>query len=223
MGSGCRPMSLFSKMRPLSAAPRAWVLAVLVVAAPGLAAAEGGDAARLDRCKTAHAGCVAACQSLESEDSARAGCSARCAADRGVCEAGKGLDSLAEQSARVKGFLDGLTGKDGTADPALPPGPSAAECDAAQDLCSAGCGKAHAGDEAALAGCSSRCMADTAICKAEAGLRAAAPKAKAEVNRWTRFLEGFLDRKGGDGAPLGPAPGESDPDPDPRLDKSLDI
>ncbi|MCF8479793.1 MAG: hypothetical protein K9H25_05130 [Rhodospirillum sp.] len=180
-------------------------LAVLLVA--GVATAQG---TRADACASAHAGCVNACDVLEADDAGQAGCAARCAADRAVCEAGKGLDALTEQTDRIQGFLDGLAnGADGRAGAV----PSGADCDSQQEACSLDCRVRYYGDDGALAGCSSRCMADNAVCQAQAELKSAAPKVKKEVDRWTRFLEGFLDRKGRADDPTGPAPGEEDPLP----------
>ncbi|WP_413204949.1 hypothetical protein [Rhodospirillum sp. A1_3_36] len=188
------------------------LLVVLGLGLGGSGLAQAQQGSRVDACASAHAGCVNACDVLESDDAGKAGCSARCAADRAVCEAGKGLDALTEQTDRIKGFLDGLTkGADGRADAA----PSGADCDAQQESCSLDCRLRYYNDEGALAGCASRCMADNAVCQAQSELQAAAPKVQKEVDRWTRFLEGFLDRKGASDAPTGPAPGE-EPSPKSR-------
>ncbi|WP_051013541.1 hypothetical protein [Pararhodospirillum photometricum] len=161
---------------------------------PGLGLAQG-----VDSCKTAHLACVNACQSLEKDEAARTGCSARCAADRGVCEAERGLLGLSDQAQRLRGFLDGLTG-----DSALSLSPQ--QCDLAQRACEHLCRERHDGNQAAQAGCESRCAAEVVVCRAQADLRGAAPHLKENVERWNRFMEGFKDRKGSVVPPPADAP-----------------
>lgn len=185
-------------------------------------AAESGGGAGLDACKTAHAGCIAACDSLEPTDAGKAGCAARCAADRAVCEAGEGLGSLTEQTDRLKGFLRGLTegpaGGEGGGEAPV----TEAHCESAHDTCARACIARHGRDENALAGCGSRCMADLALCQAQARLEEMTPQLNQEVDRWGDFLRGFLDQRGGFALPEGPGPGEapwpSDPPPSGRDD-----
>jgi hypothetical protein len=187
----------------------ALLLSLAVLGLGGLDVARAADG-RADRCASAHLGCVNACDVLERDDAGRAGCAARCATDRAVCEAGAGIEALTEQTDRVKGFLEGL------AEGYAGGGPeTSAECDLTKDVCSMDCRTRYGADEGALAGCASRCVTDQALCQARAQLKAATPKVKEEVDRWTRFLEGFMDEKGGFALPEGFAPGE-EPDAAPE-------
>lgn len=197
-------------------------------------ATEGGDAfAGIDACKTAHAGCIAACESLEKDSAARAGCQARCATDRAVCEAEDSLDGLSDQAERLRGFLEGLTddgsGGDGSGSGTRPRVTEEA-CAAARHACTQNCATRHGDNQDALAGCAGRCVADHAFCQAQARMEALTPELEREIDRWGRFLEGFLDQKGGFARPDGDgsdpggifddffAPPEPNRPPDPRPD-----
>ncbi len=204
------------------------ILVLASVAMPGMARAQAGGG--VDVCKSAHAGCLAACDGLEPDDAGRAGCQARCAADRASCmaEAGAGAlgDTLDETLGGIDSFLRGLQ-SDPPAAAGPPSGngpPSArapeeegltpARCEHLRDECSRACLTRHGRDEAALSGCGSRCAADAALCHAKAKVDEVTPQVQQEVGKWKRFLDGFLSGQGSAGTAPGPYRTPADPDPD---------
>lgn len=96
------------------------MLRPLVLAAAILVAAQSAQAAEtptLESCATAYGACVDTCGATQESEAARAGCVARCAAQRATCEAEAGYEQakpwVREQMDKLEDFLRGF--RDGPA------------------------------------------------------------------------------------------------------------
>lgn len=139
-----------------------------------------GSASALADCASEQSWCKTGCEVKHlGDDAAKAGCISRCAAERALCSTKAGAESALESGKEVyqeSQVIDKTIG-----------------CDRQQEICELSCESRNAGDNAAIAGCKSRCIAERAACSTSVGAGKAVDLGKDAWDGTKSFFKGLTD------------------------------
>ena len=113
------------------------------------------------------------------DETAKNGCLSRCVAERAVCSTKAGAESAYESGKEIykeSQVVDQTIG-----------------CDRAQEICNLNCDNQYPNDQAARAGCKSKCVAERAACSTSVGAGKAADVGKDAWEGTKSFFKGLTE------------------------------